>query len=74
MPTADNSQSARVARKKAQTLAAWKAAHPRSLLLGPGGQTADYTETYLPARLGAIPFRVQGAGPVQIDGPCGCSE
>ena len=74
MPTADLSQGARTARKKAQLLAGWRAANPGKGLLGPGGKSADYTETYIPTKLGSIPFRVQGEGPVQTDGPCGCSQ
>jgi hypothetical protein len=73
MPTADLSQSARTLRKKAQILASWRAANPGKLLQGPGGQTTEYTTTYIPTKLGSLPFRVQAAGPVQTDGPCGCA-
>jgi hypothetical protein len=79
MGTADNSQTARTAILKARTLAVWRASAPGKPEQGPGGQTTDYTTTYIASRLGSKPFYGTGvAGTTNPPGStvtgCGCTE
>lgn len=78
MGTADNSQTARTTRIKAQKLAVWRSANPGKPEQGPGGQTTDYTTTYIASRLGNKPF--YGTGVTNVVNPpgseitgCGCA-
>lgn len=70
MPTADSSHTARITRVKSQKLAAFRASFPSAREQGPGGQTTDYTTTYIWSRLGAKPFYGVGANGLQTDAGC----
>ncbi len=70
MPTADSSQTARITRIKSQKLAAFREANPTVREQGPGGQTTDYTTTYLWSRLGSKPFYGVGANGLETDAGC----
>lgn len=68
MPTADNSQSARIQRKKAQIMASWHAAN-----LGKQEQSPPPTDasTLTTRRQGQITYTIQQAGGgTRTEGPC----
>jgi hypothetical protein len=70
MPIADNSQTARTQRKKAQILASWRAANPGSPEQSPPPTDASTLTT---RRQGQITYTIQQAGGgVRTEGPC-CS-
>jgi hypothetical protein len=77
MVLADTSQTARTRRLKARIIAGWRSANPGKPEQGPGGQTTDYTTTYIASRLGNKPF--YGVGVEGTTNPpgsavtgCGC--